>query len=248
MLETQESVLTSSREKSSRPAEVKVSVIVCTLNEAGNLPQVLPRIPKWVDEILLVDGHSTDGTVEVARRFRPETRVVCQLNKGKGDALKYGVKVSSGSIIVTLDADGTYPPEEIEKFVEAIKGGYEFAKGTRMQTGKPTCMLWRRWVGNKILALTTNLLFRTRYTDICSGYNAFSKEAFQRLNLESDGFEMEQELVVKAKTMGLKVIEIPHGYNLRRYGKSKTRDLRQGLKNMMWITTVRFRFASLKSR
>jgi glycosyltransferase involved in cell wall biosynthesis len=225
---------------------MSVSVIVCTKNEAGNIQKVLSKIPRWVDEILLVDGHSTDGTVEKARSSRPDIRVIYQLKKGKGDALKYGVRLSTGNIIVVLDADGTYPPNELYKFVDAIKMGYEYAKGTRLQNGKPSCMPWRRWLGNKILALTTNLLFGTKYTDICSGYTAFSKEAFQKLNLESDGFEMEQELVVKAKLGGLKVIEIPHKYDLRIYGESKTRDLTQGLKNELWIIMVRFRFVSLK--
>jgi glycosyltransferase involved in cell wall biosynthesis len=220
----------------------KVSVIVCTLNEAGNLPSLLPRIPSWVHEVLLVDGHSTDGTVQVAKKFRPDTRIVYQPNKGKGDALKFGVRLSSGQVIVILDADGTYPPEEMKQFVKAVWEGKELAKGTRLKSGKPSSMPWQRWFGNKVLTLTTNLLFGTKYTDICSGYNAFSKEAFHKLDLESDGFEMEQELIVKAKLLGLKVQEIPHSYASRIYGKSKTRDFYQGFKNMLWIVSLRFRF------
>lgn len=187
-----------------------------------------------------MDGHSTDNTVKVAKEMRPDIRVLCQPNKGKGEALKYGVSASKGDIIVTLDADGTYPPEEISSFVDAIKNGYEFAKGTRLQIGKPSCMLWRRWLGNKVLALTTNLLFGTRYSDICSGFNAFSKDAFLDLHLKSDGFEMEQELVVKAKLNGARVTEVPHGYKKRMYGESKTHDYRQGIKNLLWLVFLRF--------
>jgi len=89
----------------------KVSVIVCTLNEANNLPYVLPKIPEWVDEIILVDGHSTDDTVEVAKKLCPNIRIFYQPGKGKGDALKYGIKHATGDIIVTLDVMGLLTPK-----------------------------------------------------------------------------------------------------------------------------------------
>jgi len=217
----------------------KVSVIICTLNEEKNLPHVLPRIPAWVDEVILVDGHSTDRTIEVAKKLRPDVKVLYQPNRGKGDALKYGVAASKGDIIVTLDADGTYPPEEMPRFVQVILQGYDFAKGTRFMGTKPTCMSAHRRLGNKILAWTANLLFSTRYSDICSGYNAFLKEAFRRINLASDGFEMEQELFVKIAKIKFKVAEVPHSYTSRIYGASKTQDFRQGIKDLLWIISLR---------
>ena len=219
----------------------KVTVIICALDEEKNLPQVLPKIPTWVDEVILVDGHSSDGTIEVAKKLRPSIKVFCQPHKGKGEALKYGVAFSKGKIVVALDADGTYPPEEIPNFVQAILQGYDFAKGTRFMGGKPACMPANRQLGNRRLALTANLLFGTRYTDVCSGYYAFLKEAFQSINLVSDGFEMEQELFAKIAKMKFKVAEVPHSYTRRMYGPSKTRDFRQGIKDLLWIISLRFR-------
>jgi len=224
-----------------KPPYPRISVVICTLNEAENLPYVLPYIPDWVDEVILVDGHSTDGTIEVAKRLRPDVKVYYQPNRGKGDALKYGVKKAEGDIIVTLDGDGTYDPAEMHKFVKAILMGNDFAKGTRFKGGVPPHMPTHRKMGNKILALTANLLFGSRYTDICSGYYAFKKDAFQKVNLTSNGFEMEQELFVKIAKMKLKVAEVPHSYKRRLYGTSKTKDLTQGVKDLLWIISFRFR-------
>jgi glycosyltransferase involved in cell wall biosynthesis len=226
----------------------KVSVVICALNEEKNLRFVLPKIPMSVNEVIIVDGHSKDRTVEVAKQLRPGALVLCQPNTGKGEALKYGVKSSKGEIIVTLDADGTYSPEEIPKFVESILKGNDFAKGTRFLGTYPACMPFRRRLGNKILALTSNLLFRTKYTDICSGYYAFLKADFMRMNLVSEGFEMEQELFVKIAKMHLKVVEIPHSYTRRIYGFSKTRDFRQGITDLLWMLSLFLRNNPPKSK
>ena len=218
----------------------KITVLVCTLNEAANLPHVLPRIPTFVDEVLLVDGRSTDGTVEVARRLRPDIRVSYQPGKGKGDALKYGVRQAKGDIIITLDADGQTDPEDIPRFIEPLLQGYDFAKGSRLTYGRPSNMPWHRWVGNKVLAITSNLLHGTKYTDICSGYNAFWKSAFLRLNLTYDEFEMEQEMLVKVKKVGLNVAEVVYHDRGRVTGASKINDVKQGFTD--WIVIIKERF------
>ncbi len=187
-----------------------------------------------------MDGHSTDNTVEVAKKIRPNIRVLCQPNKGKGEALKYGVAASKSNIIVTLDADGTYLSEEMDRFVEAIIDGYDFAKGTRFIDRPPDCMPRNRQLGNKILAMSSNLLYHTKYTDICSGYYAFRKELFSEISLSSNGFELEQELFVKIAKMKCKIAEVPHSYKPRMYGTSKTRDFRQGIKDLLWIASLFF--------
>src|SRR5438309_4376704 len=90
--------------------KLSVTVVIAALNEAENLPHVLPRIPDWVDDVLLVDGHSSDGTVEAARRLRPDIRVIDQEGSGKGAALRTGFAAAAGDIIVALDADGWTDP------------------------------------------------------------------------------------------------------------------------------------------
>ena len=218
----------------------KISVIICTLNEEQNLPHVLPKVPEWVDEVLLVDGHSTDKTVEVAKEICSEIKVLYQPGRGKGDALKYGIKQASGDIIVTLDADGATDPEQIPKFINPLLNGYDFAKGSRFLNSHPTMPTHRRF-GNWVLVTTANLFHGTKYTDICSGYNAFWKEAINKINLSSNGFEMEQEMLVKVKKTGLKVIEVPCQDKGRVGGDSKVSDLKQGLTNLKIIIVERFR-------
>src|SRR5690349_14810230 len=100
--------------------KLRVTALICALNEEESLPHVLPKVPEWVDEVLVVDGGSTDQTVEIARQLRPDIQILHQLGRGKGDAIKFGVRRSSGDIIVTLDADGETDPDEIERFVEPL--------------------------------------------------------------------------------------------------------------------------------
>ena len=219
----------------------KVTVLICALNEAECLPQVLPKIPAWVDEILLVDGHSTDSTLELALKLRPEVKTLRQPGYGKGDALKYGVQQASGEIIVTLDADGQTNPEDIHMFIKPLLEGYDFAKGSRMIKGRPSSMCRLRYFGNKVLTNSANLLHGTRYTDICSGYNAFRKSVFLSLRLTHDSFEMEQEMLVKAKKMGLKVIEVPHQDAGRLCNASKVSVFKQGFIDLIVIIQERFR-------
>ncbi len=101
-------------------------------------------------------------------------------------------------------------------------------------------MPWHRWVGNKVLAITSNLLHGTKYTDICSGYNAFWKSAFLRLNLTYDEFEMEQEMLVKVKRVGLNVAEVVYHDRGRVTGASKINDVKQGFTD--WIVIIKERF------
>ena len=151
-------------ENVSRGSKPKISVVICTFNEADNLPYVLPKIPDWVDEVILVDGHSTDNTVEVARKLRPDIRILYQPGRGKGDALKHGIGQASGDIIVTLDADGATDPEDMSKFIQPLLNGYDFAKGSRFIKGSTEDKPRHRIVGNWVITLTFGLLFFKRYT------------------------------------------------------------------------------------
>src|SRR5438132_917970 len=110
-------------------ASQRVSVVIPTLNEAKNLPHVLPRIPTWVEEIIIVDGHSTDDTIDVARTCRPDVRIEIVSARGKGVALRAGFKAAVGDIIVALDADGSTDPAEMPAFVGVLMSGADVAVG-----------------------------------------------------------------------------------------------------------------------
>lgn len=136
-------------DRSRRPASPTVAVVIPALNEAANLRRILPDLPP-VDEVILVDGRSSDGTVEAAREAMPQIRVVTQTRRGKGNALACGFASATADIIVMFDADGSADPKEIARFVAALQSGADFAKGSREMTGGGSEDLTRiRGLGNR---------------------------------------------------------------------------------------------------
>lgn len=215
---------------------VKITALLCTLNEEKNLPHVLPRLPKDIDEVLIVDGRSRDKTVEVAKKLCPRARVVFQPGKGKGDALRYGIKRARGDIIVMLDADGSMSPEEIPRFVQPLLEGYDFVKGSRFLPGGGTSdMPKHRKFGNWVFTTLTNIFHRTKYTDLCYGYNAFWKKAFKKVFFKGNGFEVETEINIKINKAGLKVIEVPSFETERLNGEGKLHSLKDGYRILTTI-------------
>lgn len=215
---------------------VKITALLCTLNEEKNLPHVLPRLPKDIDEVLIVDGRSRDKTVEVAKKLCPRARVVFQPGKGKGDALRYGIKRARGDIIIMLDADGSMSPEEIPRFVQPLLEGYDFVKGSRFLPGGGTSdMPKHRKFGNWVFTTLTNIFHRTKYTDLCYGYNAFWKKAFKKVFFKGNGFEVETEINIKINKAGLKVIEVPSFETERLNGEGKLHSLKDGYRILTTI-------------
>jgi glycosyltransferase involved in cell wall biosynthesis len=219
-----------------------VSVVIPALNEAENLPFVLPRIPTWVHEVLLVDGHSIDGTIEVARRLRRDIRIVQQQGHGKGAALRSGFAAARGDIIVMLDADGSTDPAEIPLFVGALLAGADFVKGSRfLQGGGTSDMPLHRKLGNLGFVLGVRLLFGGTYSDLCYGYNAFWKRVLPNLKLDGDGFEIETIMNVQALRAGLKVAEVPSFEAKRIHGEGRLQTLPDGWRVLKSIVRERLR-------
>ena len=139
----------------------RISVVVPTLNEARNLPHVFSRLPADVHEVIVVDGHSVDDTIAVARQLRPDVRVVQQTRRGKGNALACGFEAATGDVIAMVDADGSADPGEIPRFVHALLSGADFAKGTRFAAGGGSSDITRlRRLGNRLLGAVVNLCLR----------------------------------------------------------------------------------------
>ena len=202
-----------------------ISVVIPAFNEAANLRHVLPLIPSIVSEIILVDGHSTDNTLtlvqELGPTIQPPIKIVRQVNKGKGDALKLGFAACTGDIIVALDADGSADPREIPLFVEALMRGNDFAKGSRcIRGGGSHDFTLMRRLGNYGLRLLVNMLFWARFTDLCYGYNAFWRYCLDYIEIDCDGFEIETLIHLRVHKANLKIIEIPSMEYRRIYGKS----------------------------
>jgi glucose-1-phosphate cytidylyltransferase len=218
-----------------------VSVVIPAKNEANNLPFVISRIPTWVHEVILVDGNSTDGTVNVARGCMPAIRVVTQSAHGKGDALRRGFAAVTGDIIVTLDADGSTDPSEIPAFVGALLGGADFAKGSRfVEGGGSSDITSVRKFGNWGLTTLVRLLFGHRFRDLCYGYNAFWTRLVPNLALDRDGFEIETLMNLRALRVGLKMVEVASFESPRLSGTSALRPFPDGWRVLNIIARERF--------
>lgn len=225
------------RDYRSRPT---VTVVIPTLNEAENLPHVLNKLPRGVNELIIVDGHSTDATVRVTQGLRPDARVVLQDRHGKGNALACGFAAARGDIVVTIDADGSTDPEEIPTFIAPLIGGADFVKGSRYLGGGGSADITRvRSAGNRALGICVNLLFGTRYTDLCYGYSAFWRRCLSQLQVTCDGFEIETVINVRAARAGLQVIEVPSYERDRIHGLSNLNAWRDGRRVLSAILTER---------
>jgi glycosyltransferase involved in cell wall biosynthesis len=214
-----------------------VSVIVCTLNEAGNITHVLERMPAEVTEVIIVDGHSTDGTVEVALSQRSDARIVKQDGFGKGNALACGIRLSTSDITVLLDADGSTDPAEIPRFTKALLSGYDFAKGTRFAVGGGSADITRiRRLGNRILVRIVNKIWDVRYSDLCYGYNAFWTRYARELYAPCNGFEVETLMNIRAASAkNLRIVEVPSFEANRRHGASNLSATRDGMRVLRTI-------------
>lgn len=228
-----------------------VSVVVPTYNEAANLPHVFALMPKDVFEVIVVDGRSIDGTIEVAQRLRPDVRIVRQNRRGKGNAMACGFAEVRGDVVVMLDADGSADPREIPRFVDALVGGADFAKGTRFGKGGGSSDITatRRW-GNRMLNRVANVLFGTRYTDLCYGYNAFWTHCLPALELDAsgqaqdrklwgDGFEIETIINTRIAKAGLTIVEVPSYEFDRIHGESNLNTWRDGFRVMRALLVER---------
>jgi glycosyltransferase involved in cell wall biosynthesis len=207
----------------------RVSVIIPTRNEARNIPHVLATLPPDIHEVLLVDGASTDGTIETARALMPDIRVVTQPGSGKGDALAAGLAECTGDIVVMLDADGSADGGEIPRFVDALVAGADLAKGSRFLDGGGSTDLTRlRRGGNRFLCGMVNLVYRTRYSDLCYGYNAGWTAQLRQLKLDCAGFEVETVLSIRSAKSRLRITEVPSFESPRLFGESNLRTFRDG--------------------
>jgi glycosyltransferase involved in cell wall biosynthesis len=227
---------------------VRVSVVIPTLNEAENLPHVFPRLPDGLHEVIVVDGRSTDGTVEVARRLRPDVRIVMQDGKGKGNALAAGFAAATGDIFVTLDADGSTDAAEIPRFVSALCNGADFVKGSRFaQGGASSDITFTRRLGNRGLNALVNTLYGTSYTDLCYGYNAFWARCLPYMRVDCDGFEVETLINVRIAKGGLVIHEVPSYERDRIHGRSNLHAVRDGSRVLRTIALERLSAASRRS-
>ncbi len=211
-----------------------VSIVVPTLNEGRNIGAMLKGVREQLSgyryELIVVDGGrhgpSTDKTVEIAKRYG--ARILYD-DKGKGSALIRGLNAAKGDVVVMMDADLSHEPKELKLLVDGINIGYDVCMGSRFIIGGGSeDMPALRVFGNKVFVTIVNILFGSNYTDMCYGYRSFRKGVAQHLHLKELGFGIETEINIKAKKMGLKIMEVPSYEKKRAFGEGKLRSLSDG--------------------
>jgi len=219
------------------------------MNEAKNLPWLAERMPKGIQNIILVDGRSKDDTVLVAQSLWPDVQIVQQTRSGKGNALACGFDAVQSEITVMIDADGSMDPGEIPYFVDALQAGADYAKGSRFTIGGGSSdITFSRSLGNRVLSGITNWRYGTRYTDLCYGYNAFWTDIRPVLGLDpgsladdptekrwGDGFEVETLINIRVFNAALRIAEVASYESERLYGVSNLSPIRDGFRVLRTI-------------
>jgi glycosyltransferase involved in cell wall biosynthesis len=189
----------------------------------------LERIPDCVDEVILVDGYSTDATVAMAEFCCPTIRHVNQKRRGKGAGLLAGFEAAKGDYVLMIDADGSMDPAEIPRYIWYLDHGFDFVKGSRFVAGGGSLDITPlRRLGNWGLMLIAKIRFGAELTDLCYGYCGFRRRWLPSLALSASGFEIETEMTLQALTAGLRIAEVPSLEAPRRSGKSNLRTFRDG--------------------
>ena len=218
-----------------------VTVVIPTINEEAGIGLVLDSIPKDTNlkiEVLIIDTDSTDRTKAIA--ISKGARVINESRRGYGRAYKTGFEYANGDIIVTLDADCTYPAEEIPRLVKLLRDEkLDFINCDRLSKMEPGAMSSKHKFGNWVLSTTMNLFFRTGLKDSQTGMWVFRRSILEKLELESDGMPMSEEIKIEAVKKGFKVKEVPIVYRPRK-GEVKLRSWSDGNKNLKFLFHKKF--------
>ncbi len=201
----------------------KISAVIPAKNESATIVEVIEQLKPFVDEILVVDGHSTDNTVELAEKAG--ARVVRDHGKGKGDGVRVGIEEAKGDIIVFIDADGSHEPRDIPEMVKPIiEGKYDMVIGSRMTGGSHELHgdigRFIRMTGSHVLLLVVNYRWGVRLTDIQNGFRAIRRDVARQLGLKENSHTIEEEMVVKCLKKGYRIGEIPSREYERKHGSS----------------------------
>jgi len=213
-----------------------VSVVIPTLNEAGNIREALETLDRelvYPKEIIVVDGNSTDGTIDIVKKTN--ARLIIEPRRGYGLALRVGMKAAKGDVVVMVDGDGTYEFKHVNRLVQKmLDTDAEMCLATRMYDPNKAMGLMN-FVGNKIITFCFNMLYKQNFSDTQSGFRAFSHAAIEKVDFKETDMPFATEMLIKFSRKGFKMVEIPSSYKVRKYGKTKLKPFNSGIEILTTI-------------
>ncbi|MBI4349158.1 MAG: glycosyltransferase [Elusimicrobia bacterium] len=212
---------------------MRISGVVTALNEAATIAEVIRAAKPFVDEVIVVDGHSTDGTAEIAAK--EGARVVQDNRRGKGDATRVGIEAAKGEVLLIMTADGSDDYARCREVTEpVVKGQADLVIGSRFQGGSEefsaTLTQLIRTAGNISLNVLINWRWGTELTDVLNAFRAIRRDTAMSLGLNTDSAAIETEMVVKALKKGLRVVNVPTHEFARKVGDTRLTVWKEGLK------------------
>lgn len=221
---------------------MRVRILIPALNEEESIGEVIEGFRRLgYDRILVIDGHSTDRTREIAREKGAE--VVVQSGKGKGQAVREAFGLIDDDVVVLIDADGTYLPEDVESLLEPIRRGVaDHVVGNRLVNFEKGAFTRLNLMGNKIINFIFRFFYGVELHDILSGYRALTREVYKSVELQKSGFEVETELTVETIANGFRMLEVPVRYR-KRAGRTKLRPFADGYRIVSTIYSLLGRYS-----
>jgi len=217
-----------------------LSIIIPAFNEAAFLPEVIRRVEEtpYDKEIIIVDDGSTDDTREYLKGLVSEgiKVIVHEKNMGKGAAMRTGIAVASGDVVIVQDADLEYDPKDYPVLLEPImQGKADVVYGSRFLGGPHRVLFFWHSVGNSLITLISNMFTDLNLTDMETGYKAFRKKVFDTITIESNRFGFEPEITAKVAKKGFRIYEVPISYSGRSYQEGKKITWKDGFKAIFTV-------------